>query len=212
MVVLVNNKETYEQWKPLVEQFETELFLPSFPNEDEREPFENIIKRITGDSYPITALQLIINNDIVEAGCVSDYYPECNAIEPIYLVVREECRKRGLARALLESVETLYPKIVHTYLEIDNPKLITSENSAIDPRTRLTIYERLGFRVIPFNYVQPPLKEGGNYERGLLLMHRGNQLTSNDLKLFLFHFYRGLKCADSVVLQEMYKEIEKYLW
>lgn len=210
-MILINDKPSYEAYKPLVEQFERELYLPSFPNEDEREPFENIVSRIVDGAYPYTTLQLIIDGGRVDAGLVSDYYPECYSIEPIYLVVKEERRKHGLGRALIESAMYLYPKVKHMFLEVDNPMKVSDGDSIMDPKTRIDIYEHLGLRVIPFDYVQPPLKDGGNYEDGLLLMHKGESLTAADLKLFLFHFYRGLRCEGSDVLQKMFEKIDSAL-
>lgn len=208
MVLLINDKESYERWKSFVEQFEKELYLPSFPNEDEREPFQNIVSRVVNSTYPLTTIQLIVDGGRVDAGLVSDYYPECNSIEPIYLVVREELRKHGLGRALIESAMYLYPNVKHMFLEVDNPMKVSEGDSIMDPKTRINIYEHLGLRVIPFDYVQPPLKDGGNYEDGLLLMHKGESLTAADLKLFLFHFYRGLRYEGSDVLQKMFDEID----
>ena len=205
-MVKVTDKASYKEYRKYVEEFEKELFLPSFPNENEREPFENIVKRITTKSYPQTSILLNIEDGKVLAGCVSDYYPECNAVEPIYLVVREEHRNKGIAREILD---ILAGGAKHIFLEVDNPERVSGEDSAMDPTVRLEIYKKMGFEVVPIHYVQPPLSKGLDYERNLVLMHRGNSLNKADLQTFLYYFYKGLHAEDSDELLKMLEEISR---
>ncbi len=209
-MIVVNDLESYIEYEDYVVQFERELYLPSFPNENEREPFNLIIERIKQRVIPYTDIILEIEDDKVIAGCISDYYPSCKSIEPIYLVVREEYRKQGYAGKLLNEAFKLYDNISDMYVEVDNPKFVSSNDSAINPDTRIKIYEKLGFKMLDFNYVQPPLDEGLDYEYNLRLMHKSkdNKITKERLIDFLENFYEGLNCKDSPVLQDIIKEIQ----
>lgn len=206
-IVSIRNKETFKEYKNYIEQFRDLLYLPSFPP-NEREPFEIIEARIKKgeDWWPRTDMILCIEGDDVASGCISDYYPECQSIEAIYLVTNEKYRGKGLAKVLLSETFNLYPEALDIYLEADNPSLVPSGLSAIDPETRIKIYQKLGFKVININYIQPPLFRGLDYERKLLLMSKSKiPLTKERLVLFLESFYRGLECEG---VKEFYEVVE----
>ena len=67
----------------------------------------------------------------------------------------------------------------------------------MDPQVRLNMYLKMGFEIVPVQYVQPPLTEGKDFERNLLLLHIGDKLTKDVLSEFLFYFYKYLGYEDS---------------
>lgn len=206
-IVSIRNNETFQEYKNYIEKFRDDLYLPSFPP-NEREPFEIIEARIKkGENWwPRTDMILCIEGNEVASGCISDYYPECQSIEAIYLVTNEKYRGKGLAKVLLSETFNLYPEALDIYLEADNPALVSPGLSAMNPETRIKIYQKLGFKVININYIQPPLFQGLDYERKLLLMSKSKiPLTKERLVLFLDSFYRGLECEGS---EEFYEVVE----
>ena len=63
MFILINNRESLIHNITWVNKFEAELYIPNFPNENEREPFENIKQRILNNDYPTTTITLLIEDD-----------------------------------------------------------------------------------------------------------------------------------------------------
>lgn len=209
MKVIINDWHTIVRNYKYLYEFEKRLYLKYFPNQNEREPFKKIIDRIWNDEYPKTDIILFIDEDKVIAGCVSDYYPNCKTIEPIYLVVDEEYRNQGLARRLLDTIFSR-KDIDDMFVEVDNPELVEIGESSIDPKTRIEIYKKLGFDIVDINYVQPPLDEGMDFERTLLLMNRTKKppLTNKRLRKFLTEFYEGLDSIDTDEYRELMKSLE----
>ena len=197
--ILICDQETYEIHRSVIDQFFTELYIPAFPNDEEREPVENIVSRIRNRLKPITELILLMDGDTVAAGCIADLYPGAKTIHVIYLVVRESYRRRGLAKQLLNSWFSLHPELLDMYVEVDDPDVVVPENTTIDPRTRIEIYKKMDFSLLPLKYVQPPLEEGLPYAYGMQLMYRSvdPEKMKSRLKTFLVEFYDGLGCLES---------------
>ena len=209
MFISINNKETLNNNHIWLDKFERELYIPNFPNENEREPFGNIKQRIENNEYPKTTITLLVNNEQLVGGCIIDSYIECNSIEPIYLVINKNMRNKGYGKHLLEKSISNMTYAQHVFLEVDNPeKPINKEFITIDPYKRLNMYLNWGFKILNFNYVQPPLSKEGKPEENLLLLYKGNELNKDSLKEFLFCFYKGLGAEESEYLSKMYNEID----
>ena len=200
-LVKIRGQDSYTQYKPWIDKFRDSLYIPNFPDPNEREPFEVIEARLRkGENWwPRTDMLMYVSGDSVACGCISDYYPECGSIEVIYLVTSPEYREKGLAGRILDEAFDLYPEALDMYVEADNPALVSVDSSPIDPETRLGIYRKLGFSVINIKYIQPPLAPGLDFDRKLLLMGRSkdNGLTRGRLVAFLKSFYKGLDCSES---------------
>lgn len=210
MIKFVSIKDKYgvEEHSLLLSEFE-EIYNSSFP-ENEREPFQNIIERIYCNNKPITSIKLVTYDNKCIGGIVMDYYPECNVIEPIYFVVMKNYRNHGIGKKLFNSVVNEYENINHLIFEVDDPQKVKTEESAMDPTQRLNMYLKWGFNIIPINYIQPPLSEDKDWENNLLLLHKGEILTKDELKSFLKYFYLYLGYGEECeALQSMYKEIEE---
>ena len=161
------------------------------------------------EEWPYTQITLIVEDNKVIAGCISDFYPECETIEPIYLVVDEKFRNRGLAKKLLDELFNI-TGVIDMYVEVDNPERVNENNSAIDPETRINIYRKLGFELLDFEYVQPPLGEGLDFERNLLLMYKSknHSLPKERLISFMTSFYKGLNSLDTPEYFKLIKGIQ----
>lgn len=203
MRIYIKNTSDCEIFKEDLAEFRDSLYIPLFPNEDEREPFENIINRIKNGGTPETRIILAKDNGRVIGGIVTDYLTE-DIAQPIYLVVKEEYRRKGVGRDLFESSVRNYGNV---FIEIDNPETVSVENSGMDPAKRKEMYEKWGFKQVPIKYAQPPLSKDGNYEYSMLLMYRTN-ITKKTVKTFLDVFYSGLSASDSRELIRMKNEID----
>lgn len=209
----VHTAEGFERKKELILDFENTLRVPSFPKENEREPLKNILERVCNpNSRPRSGFLISVDKEdgTICGGAIYDYYPEADAIEIIYLVLDEKKRKRGIATSLINQCTSLYPDIKDVYVEVDNPSLVEDNMSVINPKTRIAIYEKLGFRAVPISYVQWPLDEGFDYERGLILMRRsadGKALSKQRLIRFLSDFYAFAGFKDDPELLTMINEI-----
>lgn len=202
MKIYINDASDCEIFKEDLAEFRDSLYIPLFPIEDEREPFDNIISRVKNKTLPETRIILEKDNGRVIGGIVTDYLTE-DIAQPIYLVVMEEYRRKGVGRDLFERAVKDYGNV---FIEIDNPETVSANNSGMDPVKRKEMYEKWGFKQVPIKYVQPPLSENGNYEWNLLLMHRAN-ITKKTVKKFLDVFYDGLSASDSPELERMKEEI-----
>lgn len=207
MEIIIKDKASVEQQRKWLDKFEKELYIPMFPNEDEREPFGQITERISERGYPCSLILLEIEGDDLIGGCVADYHPECKSVLQIYLVVAQQYRHRGCGRKLFENAIKHFDEAEHVFLEADNPEFVGEGESAMNPADRIKMYEKWGFEKVKIHYKQPPLSPDMNFEENLILMHRGAPLTKEALKEFLFWFYVGLGYEDSPVLQEMFNEI-----
>ncbi len=211
----IHTADGFAHKRDLVFAFEQDLRIPSFPKENEREPLKNILERVCNpNSRPHSGFLISKDKEdgTICGGAIYDYYPEAGAIEIIYLVVDEKKRKRGIATSLINQCTSLYPDIKDVYVEVDNPSLVEDNMSVINPRTRIAIYNKLGFQSVPISYVQWPLDEGFDYERGLILMRRstdGKALSKQRLIRFLSDFYTFAGFKDDPELLTMINEINK---
>ena len=208
IIVSVKDPRSIVRNYKYLKEFEKELYIKYFPKENEREPLKNIIDRIWNNSYPKSDILLLVENDKVIAGCISDFYAKCKSIEPIYLVVDEEHRNKGLARDMIEIVFSR-DGVDDMYVEADNPELVELSETSIDPKLRLNIYNKLGFDVLDINYVQPPLDKGMDFEKGLVLMCKTKNppITKGRIKTFLTEFYDSLGCLDTDEYRELIKDL-----
>lgn len=91
-------------------------------------------------------------------------------------------------------------KLMEDYISQSNkPVLLEVERPLGDiEQRRIGFYERLGFHLNPFEYVQPPLREG-NADLPLLIMTYPNAIDVED-----FHLYRD------ILYKEVYKVSASY--
>jgi len=212
--IFIHDELSYRVFKNLCDEFFDELYIPAFPNENEREPVENIVERLCGRRLPVTQMLLVTDRGRVAAGCIADLFPDASTLHIIYLVVKDEYRRRGLAKMLLDEwFNWVAPDAKDMYLEADDPDKTAAEDTSFDPATRLSIYARMGFRPLHINYVQPPLEEGLDYERNLLLLYRSTDRKGmkERIRIFLRQFYRNLGYEDSPELQKMLDDVENCL-
>ena len=209
----------------LLRKFERRIYKDAFPDEDEREDFKDLIKRIrqTDGNQPFSYCVLALEGKAVVGGVVADWYPGSCNLELIYIAIDQESRANGYGSALLwtaigdirKEISRSGKSIRNIYLEVEIPYRKPIGSGEINPISRLMIWEKWGARHIPISYTQPPLSEGKAPASNLMLMtlplSKGEtcrNIPAEDLKEFLKEFYAGLGAQDSTFLESMIREID----
>lgn len=203
---IVKDSSSLRRYSDALRVFERELYVPCFPDPDEREPFDNILSRIADDGAdPKTFAVLETVGDELVGGGIADYRRTLGSLLLTYVAVKPEWRSRGIGRMLLETRVRVFPDVRHVFLECDDPATVTV--SGMDPAQRLAMFRRWGFSEVPIRYWQPPLGDGQGTCGSLLLLHRGEPLTAEYLRSYLTGFYTTLGCGDAEELRRMLEEI-----
>jgi len=102
---LIVDLESYKTHKTLIDSFKS-LYIKAFPDINEREEFETILKRVFGDKQSNEPHSILIlttdgNKPEVTGGLIADWYENSMAIHLIYLVTEEKHRGKGIAKKFL---------------------------------------------------------------------------------------------------------------
>jgi GNAT superfamily N-acetyltransferase len=206
-------------WERLLENMYRDLYLPSFPNVDERESPVDWIPRLEVNRplppQPVTYI-FLTGSDLtipdeshrsVHGFLIAELYQQSMSALLTYLVVAGPYRRHGLARRLMDrAVSQLKVKATEfdgplraIFAEVHDP-MVAEKNGPLDPRTRLDVMAKLGGRRVPITYVQPALGHDQARVRSLLLLTfpLDNQpvtmIRTQVVKEFLGEFY----CAEGV--------------
>jgi GNAT superfamily N-acetyltransferase len=115
-------------------------------------------------------------NAAIVGGTVFSYVVRSNCGFSEYIVTDSAVRGRGIGRRLFEARKAFLdaeaqrhgqPRCRGLFIEVDNPERTPADyveaerETALDPRQRLRIFDRFGFRRVDLAYyVQPPLAPG----------------------------------------------------
>ncbi len=211
----------------LIEDFRR-IYTEAFPDIDEREPYENIQRRISSsDSLPGTVACILTDDGKVVGGLLSDFYVFDDSstfdLEVIYIAVDSDFRRAGHGRKLLTEglglsvsrLEELTGKTLRNiYLETENPFKVKKEY--FDPISRLRFFSSLGAMRVPIDYRQPPLDDTSGWADNLFLMvlpYPGKEpekmLDKGELEAFLTAFYQGLSVSDAPFYDAFRKDIDR---
>jgi GNAT superfamily N-acetyltransferase len=205
-VILISDANSYHRYATSIEEF-LPIYEEAFPDVNEREDWTAIADRCTNESaFPQTFMVFSEEDQELNGGIISDYYPSSGVIHLIYIAIQENKRGTGIARKLILD---LLPKAIEQ-LEKEkgfSAKVIIFESNipwktevdSIDPTLRLKIFGKLGAKFIPIDYVQPALSESRTKVENLFLLSFPldrkpfhHTLNTNVLKHFLHEFYIGL--------------------
>ena len=203
------------------------IYMEAFPDEDEREPYDEIKRRISShSSTPGTLACILTDGGKVIGGLVSDYYvfPESGAldVEAIYVAIDASSRRNGFGRKLLdkglsmtvsEAERLTGMELRNIYFETENPFEVKVES--FDPVSRLKFFSSLGALRVPIEYRQPPLSGDTDWAANMFLMvlpspgrHPSEYIYSHDLEDFLTAFYQGLSVTDSAAYEGFRRNID----
>ena len=220
----IDNRTFDPAAEALLGEFEEQIYLPAFPDEGEREPFESIMARIRSgaEAYPQTFAVLAWHQGALAGGEIFDWYPDCGAAELIYIALLPGCRGarlgdellregvRQLSRSLAERGETMR----RLFFETENP-FLSETDDGMDKVSRVRFFARNSACRVPIRYYQPPLAPGAPWAENLYLCtlpefsEGGAELPADELKEFLRCFFRGLGAStDHPRFLEMLRSID----
>ena len=169
----------------LIAQFDKDIFIPSFPNDDERESIDDIKSRIKDHQKNVRTLIAFMfesddkGSDCLIAGEICDWYPATGDLEIIYLAVKPSCRQKGLGQRILregtagivQAIECGESTTVRRiYFETENPKKDQKADAVVMPiYDGLRFFGRNGGSVVLEDYYQPPLSPGKNWAENMML-------------------------------------------
>ena len=158
-------------------QFYTDVYIEAFPDENERETFDNFLKYInrenSGDAYTYHVLLAKDENGRVVGGAVFNYFKKSNAGVVEFLAVRQDLQSGGIGTELYRHiVSTLSADAFRTcgrpldyiFCEIDSP-----EYSRAEIKKYLYFWDKNHYRHLEFSYVQPALSDAQEPVTGLWL-------------------------------------------
>ena len=156
-------------------QFYTEIYLESFPNEDERETFDNLItylKNNEGQTEYSYHILLAKNSDgLVVGGAVFDYFKRTNSAVIEFIAVKGNLQACGYGTAIYKRVQTLlsydanknkFQNVDNIFCEIESPEL-----NLTGSKKYLYFWNKNYYKRLKFDYLQPALSANGRPVKGL---------------------------------------------
>ena len=155
-------------------QFYTDVYLKEFPDENERETFDNFLHylRQSDDAYRYHVVLAKDDAGKVVGGCVFDYFRDSNAGVVEFLAVRNDLQSRGIGSLIYTHVVSVLSEdaqrlnkrpLEYVCCEIDSPENTKSVK-------HLHFWNKNNFRRLDFRYVQPALSAGKEPVTGLWLV------------------------------------------
>jgi len=187
-------------------EFYERIYRAAFPDKEEAEDFAEWLAVLTekGDAgYTLHPELLVSAKDGVIAGLMWEHYERSNAVLATYLATDASVRRHGAARLLVGAMAAharagskAWGGNPIIYAELRDPKRAPPKTLAEDT-ARLTILDRLGFRLLDCAYLQPPLEPGGPYCDHLRLAclpsgEQQQELPAAGIMLFLDDFFACL--------------------
>jgi GNAT superfamily N-acetyltransferase len=206
--------------------FHDRVYCPAFPDPDIRDTAANL-KRVAdirhfGAQEPWGFIDFALaphgNREIAVGGIFYELYRASDAALVSYIAVAESHRRRGVAGMLFR----LAGEQLRAQRRGGRPLLIFAETEMEEhgrkANARLAALARLGFALLDFDYVQPPLGPGKNHVRSLdLLVYRAPgdvsaQVPAERIAHFLTVFYRtlmGQALAGDAILQQVLADLAR---
>jgi GNAT superfamily N-acetyltransferase len=215
----------------LLRQFYRDIYVPEFPDPNERESVENMERYLQlkaegwygRNNYHIL---LYLDQGIPVAGSISDYLEKPNAGVIEFLVIKSPFRQRRLGAALLQWTEDMlhrdslhagYSGWDYVVAEMNDPFKLVELADSMDPFQRSMIWHRWGYKKISFPYIQPALSPDKEPVRNLLLVckTRASSITStissNILRDIVSEYARWAMRIDNPDDNEECREMTRYL-
>lgn len=172
MVEIVSIRDTRDE--ALLARVYDELYLPNFGMvEEEREPlsyYANNILSPMPDTHLIDML-VALDGDEIKGFVVFEVYGASFACLMTFIAVSKEKRQRGIGRILFASLQQrVAGSVTAIFAECHKPECVDAEKEPIPPQARLHALSSLGASIVPIDYTQPALCEGGQRSKSLLLV------------------------------------------
>ena len=207
--------------------FYTEVYLEAFPDENERETFDNLLYYLKqADKAKEYRYHIVLakdENDNIVAGSVFDYFAKSNSGVIEFIAVSPEIQSSGVGTALFKQVRRIVSedaeKLVkkqpdYLFCEADSPG--KSRNSV---NKHLYFWRKHKYKKIDFSYIQPALGDGKEAVNELWLTvaclkdFGSRTIPAKAVLDFLSEYMKhAMKIADpakTAEYQAMKKELEK---
>lgn len=200
-------------------QFYTDVYMEAFPDDDEREGFDNLLKylkRSTGaKDYKHHIVLAKDESDHIIGGCIFNYYRKSNSGVIEFLAVKSDMQSSGVGTMIYKHVTSILSEDAHQmcgkpldYIccEIDSP-----EHSRAEIKKYLYFWNKNNFWHIDFDYVQPALSVEQKAVTGLWFTISPQRNSHEDVpaQLVADVLYDYIKYAMSIEEPENCKEYQE---
>jgi GNAT superfamily N-acetyltransferase len=162
------------------------VYTREFPDADERELRENMERYLqlkAAGWYGLNNYHILLLEDggAIVGGVVADYFERANVGVIEFMVVDPARRGRGLGKRLLDEITQRFHQdakragrapLNGVCGEVNDPYRRCDVQEHLDGFARMRLWDRFGFGLLDFPYVQPALSEGQDAVAGLGLMFR----------------------------------------
>ena len=207
---IIFDRKSYLEHANLLDNFK-ELYINGFPDINEREDFEVILKRVFGDKQRNEPHSIIIlchtddENPKIAGGLIADWYANSKAVHLIYLITDKIFRGKGIAKKLINDGVVIIKNwiknekgidINNVFFESNNPEKTINDN--FDPITRLEIFSQMNAKWINLPYIQPALDAKKKDVDNLFLLSftqfnaKGDKIPKDEIIAFLKDLYLSL--------------------
>lgn len=185
-----------------------DIYVPAFPDPDERESLEKFQRGVRGEIAGVDIAVNILGENlqdkdkaVIKGISVGYYYQKQNVGLLAYNAIAPQAREKGLGKIMVQSrINSLKnyaaaqgKKIDGVFIEVNDPQKVAVENDSMNPADRVAIFTKWGARKINIPYVQPPVDKDGAYCDYLLLMNYpvdGRYAPASAVEKYLRGIYR----------------------
>jgi len=179
--VTLKNKDTISD----LGRFYTDMYMENFPDDDERETFNNLLLYLknaeTADKYRYHIILAKDNNGNVAGGAIFNYFIESNSGVIEFIVVKTGSQSSGIGTLIYKQILNVLQcdaqkinkkKLGYVFCEIDSPDYAKSSN-----KKYLHFWNKHNYRHLDFTYIQPSLSPSQAPVTGLWFIVSSQQAT-----------------------------------
>ncbi len=197
-------------------QFYTDIYMEAFPDDDEREGFDNFLMYLkqstAAKEYKYHIVLAKDESNRVIGGCIFNYYKKSNAGVIEFLAVKNDLQSSGIGTMIYKHVTSILSQdayqvnkkpLDYICCEIDSP-----EHSKAGIKKYLYFWNKNNFWHLDFDYVQPALSANQKPVTGLwfTISPQRESCSSVPSCLIADVLYDYIKYAMGIVDPEQCKE------
>lgn len=205
----------------LLQKAYDEVYVPAFPIDEEREDISVWLNNLKGYKPGVQIVIAIAGENLdkpaatLKAISVAYYYADQDAGLLAYNAVSPNAQGQGLGRtmvdarkmALVDFARAKNKPLGAVVIECNDPAKVKPEDDVMDPAVRIRMFEKWGARVVPIDYVQPPLEPGGDKCDTLKLLAyphpvTGQYPTPAELKAYITGIYKELEANSPMPVEQ----------
>ena len=216
--VITYEKIEYADKKKITDlgRFYTDIYMECFPDENEREPFDNLLSYLKqGEASKEYKYHIVLakdENEQIIGGCIFNYYKSSNSGVIEFLAVKNDLQSGGIGSQIYKHIVSILEEDAYqsrkealscVFCEIDSP-----EYSKSSIKKYLYFWDKNGYRHLDFQYIQPSLSASQLPVYGLWLtvMPLRIQGTAMPAEIILKVLYDYLKYGMEIDNPENNKE------